>query len=113
MSRIAFLPLETDWSIRRYAQVIDNMCRVVPPVKSPSGLAYSDLLDEVSASVPVTIIHCRDDEIVSYKCSMDVCSRNAIRFVVYPSGGHFVIFGNPELLSADIGNFVGNVAGGD
>ena len=104
-------PVRNEIALRRYAKSIQNACLTLPPGRTRSGhRAYVDIVAERCGAVPMALLHCRDDDVVSYKCSADVAARNDnVRFVMYPRGGHFVIYKEPEMLSADIASFVAHV----
>lgn len=107
------LPVRDDIALRRYAYLIKVMCSELPPRKS-SGTAhsYADVLDEVCRTTRVALLHCQDDEFFSINCSRDVAARHSgVRFTEYPTGGHFVLFREPEMLAADIASCV--CAGGE
>ena len=107
-------PVRDETALRRYAKSIQNACITLPPSMARfRDRAYAEIVTQSSARVPLSLLHCRDDDIVSYKCSNDVAARNDnVRFVLYPRGGHFVIFKEPEMLGADIAGFVAAVHSG-
>jgi len=102
------LPVRDLHALRRYARSIHNACTCVPPSMARfRALAYAEVVEAACQTLPIALLHCKDDDVVSYKCSADVAARNAdVKLVLYPSGGHFVIFKQPDMLGTDIEGFV-------
>jgi pimeloyl-ACP methyl ester carboxylesterase len=95
---LTHLPVRNEVSTRHYARLIEFMC-----LNFPAGRDYAGLMDEICARIPVTFLHCRDDEVVKYQCSAEVVTRNPnARLALYPSGSHFVLFKEPAMIAADI-----------
>jgi pimeloyl-ACP methyl ester carboxylesterase len=102
------LATRDDAALRRYAQLIRIMCSELPPLPDGSrALSYADVLDEVCRSGRVSLLHCQDDDIFSVNCSREVAARHPdVRLKVYATGGHFVLFREPQQLAPDIAAFI-------
>jgi len=101
--KLSTLPVQEDESIRRYAMLTKWTCEQTPVGGKSLADAYAELMDTACAELPVTIFHCADDDIVSSDSSADIVNRNSrARLLVYPSGSHFVLFKEPDLLGRDI-----------
>lgn len=102
------LPVRHEGALKRYAHLMKVMCSERPP--APEGAAspsYADIMDEACRSSRIGILHCEDDDIFSVDCSRDVAERHGtVCLKVYPNGGHFVLFKDPQQLAPDIAAFI-------
>jgi pimeloyl-ACP methyl ester carboxylesterase len=70
----------------------------------------ASLFARIARTCPTLLIHCRDDQFVSYESSVNVVVQtNGVGLILYPFGGHFVPYKNHERVAADIGNFIASV----
>jgi pimeloyl-ACP methyl ester carboxylesterase len=107
-SRVAGLNIETLESTRKWARVIRDFDMVSESIDEPIGGERAiKLFDELCGRAPLLMLHCRDDDIVSYKCSLMASERNpGSKLVLYPVGGHAVAYLNEPTVSEDIGSFI-------
>jgi pimeloyl-ACP methyl ester carboxylesterase len=60
------------------------------------------LYQELQRTSPTLLLHCVDDSVVDYHCSLQLAQMGACsKFVLYNSGGHFMPFLNPVTIHAD------------
>jgi pimeloyl-ACP methyl ester carboxylesterase len=106
------LPLRDAVSLKRYAELTKNVCMARAPAMGSATMAnYAELMLAICRQTPVAIIHSRDDELFSYKGSLDICtSSDNARLVLYPRGGHFLPFTKAGALAADISSFIRNAS---
>jgi pimeloyl-ACP methyl ester carboxylesterase len=61
------------------------------------------LFVELQKSAPSFLLHCRDDHVVDYRCSVEVAEKSrSCQLRLYPKGGHFVPFLMPEQVAGDV-----------
>jgi pimeloyl-ACP methyl ester carboxylesterase len=106
--KITDMNIESVSSFQQLARVVEEFSTVSTPVRERlHEETISSWFDDLCKRVPMLLIQCRDDELVSYRSSLDALGRNpSVKFILYPSGGHFVQFMDPSTVYFDIENFI-------
>jgi len=108
LGRVVALNIETLKSLREWAKLTRDFYIVPGSIDEPIGGERAiKLFDDLCGCAPLLMLHCRDDDIVSYKCSLTASERNpASKLVLYPVGGHAVAYLNEPAVSKDVENFI-------
>jgi len=108
VGRVADLNTGNSGSIGQWARTIWDFGLVPGSAAEPTaGKAAIELFDELCARSRLMLMHCRDDDIVSYKCSLAGSERNpGSKLVLYPTGGHSVAYLNEPAVFQDILSFI-------
>lgn len=70
---------------------------------------FARYFDDLCGRVPSLVIHCMDDDVVSWSAVVDAVDRSKrSRFVVYPSGGHYVTYCSGDQVAYEIMSFLKN-----
>lgn len=108
IDQVAELNTGTASSIRRWAKAISDFGVLSAPAGGPiAGKLAIAMFDELCTKFRTLLIHCRDDDITSYKCSLIASERNpGCKLVLYPTGGHSVAYLHEPVVVRDVMNFI-------
>jgi pimeloyl-ACP methyl ester carboxylesterase len=60
---------------------------------------------------PTLALHCRDDTVISYKCTLQLSARpGQLKVIVGDAGGHFSPYKNPNFICSNLFEFYGSLA---
>jgi len=108
IDQVADLNTGTASSLRKWAKAISDFGVLPESTGGPiAGERAISMFDELCTKARTLLMHCRDDDITSYKCSLMASERNPdCKLVLYPTGGHSVAYLHEPVVVRDVMNFI-------
>jgi pimeloyl-ACP methyl ester carboxylesterase len=105
IQRLATMNLRSAESFQAYGKLYETF------LSNPDYETRDALIDAAIDGTPTLALHCRDDAVISYKCSMQLADKPRQLTVVVPeAGGHFLPFKDPDLVCSNLKKLYGSLA---
>jgi pimeloyl-ACP methyl ester carboxylesterase len=99
LTSLNFASLETT---RRYARLLCEFSAANDEISS-----FIPFFDALCSRIPSALLHCMDDDVVSWMSSVDAVGRSKrSKLIVLPTGGHYVAYSAGEQVAAEVTAFI-------
>jgi pimeloyl-ACP methyl ester carboxylesterase len=99
-TRLQMMNFESSRTTESFARLVTSWC-------NRTRKELLSLLADLAANVPTQIVHCKDDDVCSYRSSVQLFETSELaEITLHARGGHWLHFRRPDVVGRHVADFI-------